>query len=149
MTADQPRAPGPAQLPEGYRLLPEPPTAQEYVQMRTVTGLTPVTPAQAEGPLVASWAWTTVRDEHGQLAAMGRVLGDGGWYFHIADVATDPGHQRRGLGRVVMEDLIARIDAEAPPHPYITLLGDPPGRALYRALGFVDSEPSLGMRLPR
>ena len=80
---------------------------------------------------------------------MGRVLGDGGWYFHIADVATDPGHQRRGLGRVVMEDLIARIDAEAPPHPYITLLGDPPGRALYRALGFVDSEPSLGMRLPR
>ena len=48
-----------------------------------------------------------------------------------------------------MEDLISRIDDKAPPKPYITLLGDPPGRSLYRSLGFVDSEPSLGMRLPR
>lgn len=136
-------------LPEGYRLLHEAPTIEEYVRMRRITGLTPITPDQAAGPLVASWAWCTVRDDAGNLAAMGRVLGDGGWYFHIADVATDPAHQRRGLGRAVMEHLIGRIDDEAPPHPYITLLGDPPGRSLYRSLGFVDSDPSLGMRLPR
>ena len=48
-----------------------------------------------------------------------------------------------------MERLIARIDHAAPPHPYITLLADPPGQSLYRSLGFVDSAPSVGMRLPR
>ena len=66
-----------------------------------------------------------------------------------ADIATDPDHQRRGLGRAVMEDLIDRIERAAPPHPYITLLADPPGQRLYRSLGFIDSDPSLGMRLPR
>ncbi|WP_370260313.1 hypothetical protein [Cryobacterium sp. TMT3-29-2] len=30
---------------------------------------------------------------------MGRIIGDGGWYFHIADMATLPEFQGRGLGR--------------------------------------------------
>lgn len=136
-------------LPAGYRMLSEPPTNPEYVHLRTSSGLSPRTPEQAAGALSASWAWTVVRAPDGALAAMGRVIGDGTWYFHLADIATAPAHQRQGLGRAVMEDLIARIDAAAPPHPYITLLADPPGQRLYRSLGFVDSDPSLGMRLPR
>lgn len=119
------------------------------MRLRTIAGLSPRTAAQAAGALSASWAWTTVRDEQGDLAVMGRVLGDGTWYFHLADVATDPAHQRRGLGRAGMEDLVARIDAAAPPSPYVTLLADPPGQKLYRSLGFVESDPSIGMRLPR
>ena len=145
MTDDASAAP----LPDGYRLTSEPPTSAEYVRLRQVTGLSPRTPEQAAGALENSWAWTTIRSEDGTLAAMGRSLGDGTWYFHLADIATDPAHQRQGLGRAVMEDLIARIERAAPPHPYITLLADPPGQRLYRALGFVDSAPSLGMRLPR
>lgn len=152
--AAAPTAAGPhhreaARLPEGCRLLREPPGSPEYLRLRQISGLSPRTPQQAAGALTASWAWAIVRDRDGALAAMGRVIGDGTWYFHLADVATDPDHQRRGLGRAVMEDLIARIDAAAPPHPYITLLADPPGQRLYRSLGFVDSDPSLGMRLPR
>jgi ribosomal protein S18 acetylase RimI-like enzyme len=150
MSQDAPETSVPApDLPAGYRLHHGPPTTEEYVRLRRVSGLSPRTPQQAAGALANSWAWTVVRDASGGLAAMGRVLGDGTWYFHLADVATDPAHQRRGLGRAVMEDLIARIDAAAPPHPYITLLADPPGRPLYDSLGFVDSAPSQGMRLPR
>lgn len=130
-------------------MLPEPPTSPEYVRLRTAAGLSPRTPEQAAGALAASWAWAVVRAPDGELAAMGRVIGDGTWYFHLADIATAPAHQRRGLGRAVMEELIARIDAAAPPHPYITLFADPPGQRLYRSLGFVDSAPSPGMRLPR
>ncbi|MEE1616971.1 GNAT family N-acetyltransferase [Brachybacterium sp. J153] len=144
-----PAAPSPAPLPPGYQQSAEPPTSAEYVRLRQIAGLSPRTPEQAAGALANSWAWTTVRTAEGDLAAMGRTLGDGTWYFHLADIATDPGHQRQGLGRAVMEDLIARIEAAAPPHPYITLLADPPGQRLYRSLGFVDSTPSLGMRLPR
>lgn len=149
-SSDMPSAPPPpAPLPEGYELRPEPPTSAEYVRLRQIAGLSPRTPEQAAGALANSWAWTSVRTVDGELAAMGRTLGDGTWYFHLADIATEPAHQRRGLGRAVMEDLIARIEAAAPPHPYITLLADPPGQRLYRSLGFIDSAPSLGMRLPR
>ncbi|MGY5766617.1 GNAT family N-acetyltransferase [Brachybacterium sp. DNPG3] len=137
-------------LPGGYRLVRSAPAAQEYIDLRAGAGLSPKTLEQAAGALTASWAWAMIRStEDDSLAAMGRVIGDGTWYFHIADVATWPRHRRRGLGRAVMEDLIGRIDAAAPPHPYITLMADPPGQSLYRSLGFVDADPTLGMRLPR
>lgn len=79
---------------------------------------------------------------------MGRVIGDGGWYFHIADMATDPDHQRRGLGAAVMKWLLESIRSAAPDHPYITLLADPPGRLLYERFGFHETAPSsVGMKL--
>jgi ribosomal protein S18 acetylase RimI-like enzyme len=78
---------------------------------------------------------------------MGRVIGDGGWYFHVVDVATDPGHQRQGLGRRVVEWLIADVRTRAPEGAYLSLVGDPPGQRLYRALGFDDVAPSLGMAM--
>ena len=81
---------------------------------------------------------------------MGRVIGDGGWYFHIADMATLPEHQKKGLGQAVLEALLAKIREEAPPRPYVTLMADEPGRPLYAKLGFVETAPhSLGMMLPR
>jgi ribosomal protein S18 acetylase RimI-like enzyme len=78
---------------------------------------------------------------------MGRIIGDGGWYFHIADIATLPEFQRQGLGRTVMNRLLDEIRAKAPADPYVTLVADPPGRRLYESLGFADVAPSLGMRL--
>ena len=81
---------------------------------------------------------------------MGRVIGDGGWYFHIADMATLPHHQRLGLGRAVLDALLAEIDTHAPSGPYVTLLADEPGRALYAGAGFVPTAPhSIGMVLER
>ncbi|WP_338067841.1 GNAT family N-acetyltransferase [Brachybacterium endophyticum] len=63
-------------------------------------------------------------------------------------MATRPEHQGRGFGRMVLEDLVARIRAAAPPDPFISLIADPPGRRLYESVGFVDAAPSIGMRLP-
>ncbi|UVY82512.1 GNAT family N-acetyltransferase [Brachybacterium sp. NBEC-018] len=133
-------------VPENYHLAVEPPTIDEYVELRRASGLSPRTPSQAVGAVQASWAWATVRHE-GLLVAMGRVIGDGTWYFHVADMATSPEHQRRGLGRAVLEDQLGRIREAAPPDPYVTLMADPPGQRLYRSLGFVDAAPTLGMRL--
>lgn len=79
---------------------------------------------------------------------MGRALGDGGWYFHIADMATDPAHQRRGLGTAVLDWLIRQIDERAPANPYISLLADDAGQPLYRRSGFVPTA-SVGMVLRR
>lgn len=113
--------------------------------MRREAGLTPISIAQAEKAIPGTWAWLTVRTADGALAAMGRVIGDGSWYFVLADVATAPALQRRGLGRVIVASLVRRIEEHADPHPYITLVGDPPGQRLYRSLGFRDVSPSIGM----
>ncbi len=130
-----------------YRLVRAAPDLDSYVRLRRVSGLSPKSAQQAAGPLEHSWAWCHVRATATlEVVAMGRVLGDGGWYFHLADIATDPAHQRQGLGRAVITDLLARIDDEAPPDPYVTLLADAPGIALYESLGFVPTAPrSIGM----
>ncbi|RYI21406.1 N-acetyltransferase [Dermacoccus sp. 147Ba] len=134
-----------------YDLTLSPPSLADYLRLRADSGLSPVTEAQGEPALVNSWAWVHVRHRaSGEVVAMGRVIGDGGWYFHIADMATLPEHQKKGLGQAVLEALLAKIREEAPPRPYVTLMADEPGRPLYAKLGFVETAPhSLGMMLPR
>jgi ribosomal protein S18 acetylase RimI-like enzyme len=132
---------------EGYELRAEVPTVSDYLRLRAESGLTPKRPDQAEAGLPGSWwACHVVHQASGTVVGMGRVLGDGGWYFHLADIAVDPAHQRRGLGDAIMTALLARIAAVAPPDAWVTLLADPPGRRLYERHGFVPTAPdSVGM----
>ncbi|TCI97524.1 GNAT family N-acetyltransferase [Aeromicrobium sp. IC_218] len=128
-------------------LVRRPPTLEDYLHLRAASGLTPKSPAQGEDALAGSWRWSVVQRD-GRAVAMGRVIGDGGWYFHVADMATLPEHQGRGLGRRVLADLLAQIDEVAPAGAYVTLMADAPGRRLYASMGFVETAPeSLGMRL--
>ncbi|MBL0747722.1 GNAT family N-acetyltransferase [Nocardioides baculatus] len=133
--------------PEADELTRTPPSLEDYLHLRSASGLSPKTEAQGSGALVGTWCWSVVR-RGGRAVAMGRVIGDGGWYFHIADMATLPEHQGRGLGRRVLADLVAQIDEATPDGAYVTLMADAPGRRLYESAGFVETAPdSLGMRL--
>lgn len=134
---------------EPYRLLNTAPPVEAYLRLRADSGLTPKRADQAEGALAGSWmAVHVVEAATGTPVAMGRVIGDGGWYFHIADMAVLPGHQRQGLGDRVLTELLARIRSEAPPGAWVTLMADPPGRRLYARHGFRETAPdSLGMAL--
>ena len=122
-------------------ILSGPPTIDEYLALRAESGLMPKTAAQAEGVIANSWAFRHVRTAEGEAVAMGRVIGDGGWYFLIADMATLPAHQGRGLGQSILESLLEEIRMRAPGESYVTLIADPPGRKLYERLGFHDVAP--------
>lgn len=131
-----------------YVVVPAAPPLDAYLRLRAGAGLAPKTPEQGAGALAGSWSWCHVRTAQGDVVAMGRVVGDGGWYFLVADMATDPGHQRRGLGRRVLTRLLDDIRHRAPEGPYVTLFADAPGRALYESLGFRYAAPeSEGMVL--
>jgi GNAT superfamily N-acetyltransferase len=123
------------------------PSVADYRRLRAASGLSPKSPAQAGAALLGTWFGVHVVDSaDGVTVAMGRIVGDGGWYFQIADMAVLPDHQRRGLGARVLEALLAKIEEDAPPDPYVTLMADPPGRVLYARYGFVESAPhSIGM----
>ena len=126
-----------------YELLYSAPDLETYLELRRISGLTPRTAEQGAPALTNSWAWVTVRHRaSGDVVAMGRVIG--------ADMATSPEHQRQGLGRAILTRLLARIEHDAPPGAYVTLMADAPGRPLYESLGFVETAPrSVGMRLER
>jgi len=124
-----------------------PPAVEEYLELRRGSGLTPRRDDQAAAALAGSWAAVHVVCEAGGPAVgMGRVIGDGGWYFHVVDMAVVPGHRRRGLGNLILATLLERIRAAAPPGAYVNLLADEPGRPLYRRHGFRPTAPSsIGM----
>jgi GNAT superfamily N-acetyltransferase len=137
-------------MDERYRLVEDVPAIDDYLRLRAVSGLSPKRAEQAELALAGTWFAVRVEDTtDGSTVAMGRVVGDGGWYFQIADMATLPEHQGRGIGNAVLAHLIDAIRTRAPAEPYITLMADAPGRPLYAKHGFVDTAPhSIGMVLP-
>ena len=135
--------------PDIFELIAGPPALDEYLGLRKGVDLSQKSAEQGEAALTGSWFFCHVRDrETGLAVAMGRIIGDGGWYFHIADMATLPEFQGRGLGRKVIDTLVAQIRDRAPDNPYITLIADPPGWRLYEQTGFTEIDPSRGMELP-
>jgi ribosomal protein S18 acetylase RimI-like enzyme len=119
-----------------YRLVMSPPPLADYLHLRRAAGLTPATEDQAVAGL------------HGAWAACHAVLGDGGWYFHVIDMAVLPEHQRRGIGDAVLTALVGAVRDRAPAGAWVNLLADAPGRRLYERHGFTETAPeSLGMAM--
>ncbi len=82
----------------------------------------------------------------GLVVGMGRIVGDGVLNFEIVDVAVDPDHQGKGLGRRIMGALMYWLGKHAPAGAYITLIADVP--ELYEKFGFRCVRPeSEGMSL--
>ena len=126
-----------------------PPPLEDYLTLRREAGLSPKTRTQAEAALPGGWAAChIVHQPTGQVAGMGRLIGGGGWYFHVIDMAVLPQHQRRGLGDALFAALLDEVRAHAPGDAYVNLLADPPGVRLYERHGFQATAPgSVGMAL--
>ncbi|EEH21147.1 hypothetical protein PABG_03378 [Paracoccidioides brasiliensis Pb03] len=130
-------------LRDGYPNIPE------YLGLRRTPNLSHKTEEQAILALPGSWfGCCVVHTETNTTVGMGRIVGDGGWYFHIVDMVVAAEHQRKGLGDVVLARLLERIREVAPPGAWVSLLADPPGRKLYAKHGFKETAPhSIGMAL--
>ncbi len=131
-------------------LVEGPPSLDDYLALRLESGLSPRTREQGAAGLPGSWAAVHVRHEPtGQTVGMGRLIGDGGWYFHVIDMAVRPAFQRQGIGDAVLTWLLEQVRDRAPTEAYVSLMADGPGRPLYARHGFVETAPrSVGMWLP-
>ncbi|EEP78818.1 conserved hypothetical protein [Uncinocarpus reesii 1704] len=144
-------------LPAGYRLVEGTPDAVAYCHLRAASGLTPKTEEQGRLALAGTWYMCYVtytppddgnKEQSAEVVGMGRIIGDGGWYFLIADIAVLPEHQRRGLGDAIMTTILSHLRSRASPGAWITLMADPPGRRLYQRHGFTETAPaSIGMAI--
>jgi GNAT superfamily N-acetyltransferase len=134
---------------DDYLLIPGAPSVADYVRLRREAGLTPRSDEQAQLAIAGGWAAChVVCERRVETVAMGRLIGDGGWYFHVVDMTVLPPHQRRGLGHRVLTWLLDQIRATAPPGAFVSLMADPPGRSLYARHGFTeDRDASTGMAM--
>ena len=129
------------------RLEEKPPSADEYRRLRIDVGLSPKSADAARLGLAGTWYGVTLRDGD-RAIGMGRIVGDGGCFFQIVDIAILPAYRRKGRGARVMDALMRHLRAHAPASAYVSLLADGDATKLYAKFGFRDTAPaSVGMAL--
>ncbi len=131
--------------PQGVELLQRFPDVDDYRRLRNVAGLSPKSPeAAAKG--LSNTLYGVSLIQNGETIGMGRIIGDGGCFFVVVDIAVHPDFQRRGLGKQIMQALDAWLRANAPVSAHVSLLADGDARHLYARYGFVETAPiSVGM----
>jgi len=138
-----------------YIILEGIPTPQVYHDLRKLAGLTPppmgAVPKALANSFVGFLAYeqqhmiddTTPRTDQ-TAVAMGRLVGDQSLFLICVDIAVHPDHQRKGLGKRIMQSLVDYVDKHAP-DAYVSLVAEPAGQRLYPQYGFKSVEPSIGM----
>lgn len=138
-----------------YSIVQQKPSPSTYYELRKVAGLTPPPVEDIPSALAGSWVSFIVVEgsveEHSdadlasKAIGMGRMVGDGALFLDVVDIAVHPAHQKRGLGKKIMQALLDYADKHAP-NAYVSLIADVPGGfALYSKFGFSDVAPSVGM----
>ena len=125
------------------------PSVATYRQLRVAAGLSAKTmDAAARGLPNTLFA---VQILHGdEVVGMGRIIGDGGCFFQVTDIAVLPAHQGQGLGKRIMREIMRFIDTDVPDSAYVSLIADGQAQALYAQFGFRHTTPaSVGMALVR
>ncbi|SRR5471030_908953 len=128
-----------------YSFIPTVPSADDFCHLRQISGMSPRPLEAVIKALPASCYGMHIVCE-GKSVGMGRIIGDGIMTFQIVDIAVDPAHQGKGLGRKIMESIMAWLDRNAAKGAYISLIADVP--ELYAKFGFVNVRPaSEGMAI--
>jgi len=128
-----------------FEVMNEVPSAEEYVAMRVLAGLSPKDIEASEIGLRNSIYAVTIRNQS-TLIGMGRIIGDGGCFYQIVDIAVDPVYQGQGLGKRIMTELVNFLETQVPKGAYVSLIADVPADKLYEKFGFNYTSPkSVGM----
>lgn len=128
-----------------YSTVARTPSVEEYLHLRAVAGLSTFSEEAAILGLKGTVFAAVVLHEDTAIG-MGRLIGDGGCFFQVVDIAVDPQYQGRGLGKAIMKTIMHYVNTELPASAYVSLIADVPANKLYEQFGFQETAPrSLGM----
>jgi GNAT superfamily N-acetyltransferase len=132
-------------LDNGYDLAIETPSIEDYLRLRVEAGLSPKSFEGAVAGLPQTLFAVVIRFDR-DAVGMGRIIGDGGLFYQVVDIAVQPQHQGRGLGKAIVGQLVEYLRATAPAGAYVSLIADGEAHRLYAQFGFKPTAPaSIGM----
>jgi ribosomal protein S18 acetylase RimI-like enzyme len=125
------------------------PSSADYRRLRVAAGLSEKTEEAARRGLRGTLFAVQILHA-GRSVGMGRVVGDGGCFYQVVDIAVSPEHQGQGLGKRIMAEIMKFVEASVPPSAYVSLIADGQAPRLYAQFGFRATAPlSVGMALKR
>lgn len=112
------------------------PQNQEYMDLRVAAGLPEVEISAIATALNRSVLSLLAREDNDRLIGMGRVVGDGAFYFQLVDIMVAASHLDQGFEEMIMSELLSRLQKIAPSGAEVTVITDVPGIKLYQHAGF-------------
>ena len=114
-------------------------TAEEYMDLRRSVGWRPFALEQAAASMAGSAFICCIRDE-GRPVGFGRLVWDTGYIVYVSDIIVRPEYQGQGLGRTVMETLMAKIETwRKPGYKFMLNLMSAQGKeGFYEKFGFLE-----------
>lgn len=112
------------------------PQSKEYMDLRLNAGLSEVKITVAETVLSRSLLCVLIRDDNDRLIGMGRVVGDGAFYFQLVDIMVATPYRDHGIEEMLVSELLERLGKIAPSGAEVTVITDVPGIKLYQNAGF-------------
>jgi GNAT superfamily N-acetyltransferase len=129
----------------GYRLVERTPSVEDYNRVRVAAGLSRRDPGAA-GAGLPNTLFGVLVESDGGVVGIGRIIGDGGLFFQVVDVAVVPEHQREGLGARIMDALVSWLRDNASTDAYVQLVAEEGTTGFYERYGFrVRTPASSGM----
>ncbi len=131
-----------------YILKKQVPSVRDYINIRLEAGLSRKSEEAARIGLSNS-LFSVIAFQGDQPVGIGRVIGDGGCFFEVTDIAVIPAHQKKGVGDMIMRAIMEYLQAHAPKTAYVSLMADHGTPHFYERYGFSFSEmpKSSGMYL--
>ena len=111
------------------------PTVTEYIRLRNLVGWWE-TDENATGKALENSLFSVVVIEHGTVIGFGRIIGDGGLYFYIQDLIVHPEFQAKGLGKILMKELMSYITAKTKSGAFVGLMAAKGLEKYYEQFGF-------------
>ena len=125
-----------------YRVIERAPTVEEYNRVREAAGLSGKDEEAARQGLAHSLYAVCITHEE-TAVGIGRVIGDGGLFYDVVDIAVVAEHQKRGVGAMIMDALMRYVDAHARPTSLVCLMANKGVAPFYERYGFTAREPDM------
>lgn len=117
------------------QLIYEPPTAQDYVNLRLRSGMGNKDLKRSQTALENSLFTVSLYDEK-RLVGFGRVVGDGGITYIVSDIMVDEEYRRKGFAEQIMGAIDNYFEENTHEDSYICLIANHPADKLYHKHGF-------------
>jgi len=122
-----------------YKLRNEISTVDDYIEIRLKAGLSRKSVEAATIGLKNSLFGVVVYCDHKPIG-IGRIIGDGGCFFEVTDMAVLPEHQGKKVGEMIMKALVAWLQENAPSTAYVSLMADHGTPDFYEKFGFTKAQ---------
>lgn len=102
-----------------YVIIERKPTLQEYQSLCIDVGWKEFMNFDVAEQSIANSLYGVVVECENEIIGMGRIVGDGFIYFYLQDIVVISKHQKKGIGKKIMNHLMDYINNNAPDKSFV------------------------------